>query len=280
MRTRWFLAASAISVLAAPAGWAEQISGPAARSFFLLGPPAAVPGPLQAASQPAGPELCRQAGRLAGRSAGIPDHLMAAIARVETGRADALGNISPWPWSINVEGVDHVYDGKPQAIAAVRAFQAAGTRSIDVGCMQVNLAYHPNAFASLDQAFDPLANATYAARFLAELRDQTGSWDRAVAAYHSANPDLGEPYRRKVVAALPEEQRIAAGAEFLPGAAMPGGGGGEMLSNNAARARILPLAASAPPGRDLTAYRAVPVQITGRRLPGPMPQLSGVRGAG
>jgi hypothetical protein len=69
--------------------------------------------------------------------------------------------------------------------------------------MQVNLMYHPNAFASLDQAFDPVANANYAARFLTELYGQTHSWTQATARYHSATPELGANYQRKVAAALP-----------------------------------------------------------------------------
>ena len=44
---------------------------------------------------------------------------------------------------------------RQQAVAAVQALQARGVRSIDVGCLQVNLMYHPIAFASLDDAFDP-----------------------------------------------------------------------------------------------------------------------------
>ena len=35
--------------------------------------------------------------------------------------------------------------------------------------MQVNLFYHPAAFATLDDAFDPLTNARYAGLFLAAL---------------------------------------------------------------------------------------------------------------
>ena len=63
--------------------------------------------------------------------------------------------------------------------------------------------YHPNAFALLDQAFDPVANANYAARFLTELYGQTHSWNQATARYHSATPELGADYQRKVAAALP-----------------------------------------------------------------------------
>jgi hypothetical protein len=83
----------------------------------------------------------------------------------------------------------------------VRDLLAGGTASIDVGCFQVNLRYHPDAFASLDEAFDPVANALYAARFLAGLRVRDGSWQAAVAAYHSATPEHGLPYRDRVLSA-------------------------------------------------------------------------------
>ncbi len=132
----------------------------------------------------------------------MPDRLLDAIATVESGRRDPVsGAVYPWPWTINVEGVGHVYETKEAAIAAVQAFQAGGARSIDVGCLQVNLMYHPEAFASLDQAFDPVANAAYGARFLLQLFNQTNAWPRAVAAYHSATPDIGADYARKVIAA-------------------------------------------------------------------------------
>jgi soluble lytic murein transglycosylase-like protein len=150
---------------------------------------------------------CRAAIRDAERRAAIPTQLMAAIGRIESGRRDAQGVIHPWPWTINVEGDGHIYESKPAAIAAVRAFQAAGARSIDVGCMQVNLLFHPDAFASLDEAFDPAANARYAARFLNALFDQTHDWTRATALYHSATPVLGTDYQRKVAAVLPDERR-------------------------------------------------------------------------
>ena len=74
----------------------------------------------------------------------IPDHLMAAIGRVESGRRGPDGAVNPWPWSINAEGQDIIYESKAEAIAGVQALQAKGMRSIDVGCMQVNLMYPPH----------------------------------------------------------------------------------------------------------------------------------------
>jgi len=139
-----------------------------------------------------------QAGR-AVRQAAIPDKLMPAISRVESGRLDPITKrLRAWPWTINVEGVGAFFDTKDSALATVRALQARGVKSIDVGCMQVNLMHHPKAFASLDEAFDPPANARYAALFLRTLYRQTGNWNLATANYHSADAERGEDYQRRV----------------------------------------------------------------------------------
>ncbi len=154
--------------------------------------------------------LCRQAIEAASRMEAIPPGLLGAIGRVESGRRDPLtGMVNPWPWTINVEGTGYTYGTKAEAVAAVGAFRARGARSIDVGCMQVNLMHHPNAFASLDQALDPGANAAYAARFLRQLMDQTHDWGRAAALYHSATPELAAEYGAKVRAAWPQETALA-----------------------------------------------------------------------
>lgn len=129
----------------------------------------------------------------------IPDKLMPAISRVESGRLDpATGRVRAWPWTINVEGTGFYFDTKAQVIAAVQALQAKRPHSIDVGCMQVNLRHHPKAFANLDDAFDPAVNARYAGQFLASLFRQTGNWNLAAANYHSQDPERGEDYQRRV----------------------------------------------------------------------------------
>ncbi len=199
---------------------------------------------------------------------------MAAIGRVESGRRSADGVMHPWPWSINVEGIDHVYDTREQVIAAVRGFQAQGIRSIDVGCMQVNLLQHPDAFTSLEQAFDPASNAAYAARFLGQLFSQTGTWPKATAGYHSLTPGVGEPYERKVNAVMAEETATDMatlgsgnpGVAGRVGGAMPlfaAGSGALMLGNRSEAAHIIPLA-GAGMARGLDAYRAAPVRVAGR----------------
>ena len=138
------------------------------------------------------------------RHLALPPKLLQTIGIVETGRTDpATGRVVPWPWSINVAGVDRVFETKAAAIAAVQDLQNDGIRSIDVGCMQVNLMYHPSAFASLDEAFDPSANVQYAARFLRALYQEIGAWPQAAAAYHSRTQEIGASYETRVMAMWP-----------------------------------------------------------------------------
>lgn len=181
--------------------------------LLCLVPPAmGEPAPLPLGSAAL---LCRPAIMAAERAHGVPHGLMAAIGRVESGRRDPVSGASnPWPWTVNAEGQGSFYDTKAQAVGAVRSMQARGIRSIDVGCMQVNLMHHPQAFASLEQAFDPAANARYASRFLTELFERTGAWPIAAEHYHSATPDLGADYGRKVMAVWPEEKRRNDGARL------------------------------------------------------------------
>lgn len=168
----------------------------------------ATPPPKQ---QPLSPgEQCRTSIDTAERAQAVPSRLLAAIGQVESGRRDpATGQWTPWPWTIDVGGQGTFFATKAEAIAAVRALQEKGVQSIDVGCVQINLAQHPNAFRSLDEAFDPDTNTRYGATFLTRLFTMTRDWGKAAAFYHSATPALGAEYERKVLAALTGHQSAA-----------------------------------------------------------------------
>lgn len=133
------------------------------------------------------------------RSNQIPLGLLTAISYVETGRPGADGKPTAWPWTINVGGEGRYYNTKEEAIAETQKLLDEGTRSIDVGCMQINLRYHPTAFKSLDEAFDPGTNIAYAAKFLKSLHDLQGSWPKAIERYHSAAENQKTDYREKVM---------------------------------------------------------------------------------
>jgi hypothetical protein len=135
------------------------------------------------------------------RQLAIPDRLLHAISLVESGRwdQDHKANLA-WPWTIMAEGEGRFLPSKQAAIDEVKRLRAKGVRNIDVGCMQVNLLAHPDAFATLDEAFEPHSNVAYAARFLRELFEQSGNWGQAGAHYHSQTPELAAPYKAKLMA--------------------------------------------------------------------------------
>lgn len=168
--------------------------------------------PLPAAADPWA--ACGRAIAIAERGSGIPPGLLLAIARVESGRARAGGGTVPWPFAINAEGAGRWPETREAAIAEVEALRERGIRSVDVGCMQVNLYFHPDAFPDLPTAFDPAANVAYAVRFLRDLRARTGNWAEAVAQYHSQEPGRGLAYHSRVRVA-----RVAGGTALMA----PGG---------------------------------------------------------
>ncbi len=243
--------------------------------------------------------LCRGAIQQADMGSGLPPHMLSAIGRVESGRFDSsTGEIHSWPWTVNAEGQGTFFATKAEAIAFTKQLQARGVQSIDVGCMQVNLMHHPDAFRNLEEAFDPVMNARYAVRFLTQLREKTGSWETASAWYHSANPQDGAPYRAKVVSAMADEAKgvpalgIPAGSApaikwpvvAMSATGMFQGRGNIIPLPRASHGTILPLstamtggipgAATAMPagtataqlGRGLDAYRRQPIMVSRQRL--------------
>jgi soluble lytic murein transglycosylase-like protein len=217
-------------------------------------------------------QVCRQAITAAERAHGIPSHLLAAIARVESGRRDQnSGTLDPWPWTINMDGQGTFYDNKAQAVAAATAMRPRAARSIDVGCMQISLTFHPDAFADMAQAFDPASNADYGARYLVQLFGKTSSWPKAVELYHSATLEIGQDYGRRVYAAWPEEQKLAEATQPYPLTNGWASGVNRSLLSLPLRSgapHVIPLvpgvAGGTPPGRSLASYRLTPVRIAFR----------------
>jgi hypothetical protein len=145
-------------------------------------------------------DLCAAALRVADRRYHLPPALLVSIARAESGRPiTSFTDIRPWPWTIDADGSGLFLDSKAAAIAWLRQ-QALHHSFVDVGCMQVDLHYHPDAFNTLEEALDPIANADYAARLLLDLYrgEAGGSWDIAVGLYHSHTSLLAAEYRDRV----------------------------------------------------------------------------------
>jgi hypothetical protein len=147
---------------------------------------------------------CETLAIAAGRAEGLPEGLLPAIARVESGRGTDDGGRRAWAWTLNEGGDGSFYADKASAMEHLNAVVDAGTTNVDVGCMQLNYKWHHKAFPSLEVMMDPVANTAYAARFVKELSKQVGGFEEATKVYHSFDPEKGANYLEKVAAAQAE----------------------------------------------------------------------------
>ncbi|MBL4691736.1 MAG: transglycosylase SLT domain-containing protein [Magnetovibrio sp.] len=144
-------------------------------------------------------KTCERAIQYQERRLNIPKGLLNAISVAESGRWNASGQATiAWPWTVTTGGKGNFLPNRADAVAFVKSLQSDGVQNIDVGCMQINLKYHPDAFVSIEHAFDPNANAAYAADFLDERFQVSKSWLKAAGDYHSTTPVLNKSYRKKV----------------------------------------------------------------------------------
>ncbi|MFC6688571.1 transglycosylase SLT domain-containing protein [Jhaorihella thermophila] len=180
---------------------------------------AAIIAPAEAAPDARTRAVCDRAANRAARQYGVPADVMLALTRTETGRAGPDG-LYPWPWTVNLQGKGFWFDSAEEVRAFVRRSIRRGALSFDVGCFQINYKWHGDAFASVEDMIDPWKNATYAARFLAELHRELGDWTQAAGAYHSRTARHAKRYVRRferIRATLPKgARRLAGPSERMP----------------------------------------------------------------
>ena len=100
----------------------------------------------------------------------------------------------PWPWTLNVAGRGMFFATREEAYTAINRLLASQRCDFDVGLMQVNWCYHGKRFSSPWDALAPATNIRVAEDILTENLRRSGSTMKAVAWYHSANPERGGPY--------------------------------------------------------------------------------------
>ncbi len=98
---------------------------------------------------------------------------------------------------IRAAGISKKFETKEKAVSFVQQMKDLGITNIDVGVMQVNLKYHGDAFASLDDAFDPYTNVNYAVTYLMQHR-KSRDWWGSVGRYHSGTGLHAKRYVRTV----------------------------------------------------------------------------------
>ncbi len=175
---------------------------------------------------------------------GIPDNLLLGLGLQEAGTT-RNGVLTVWPYAVNSEGRGRLFDSVRDALRFVEAEQRTGVRSIDVGCMQINLRWHPKAFTNAAAGFDPARNVDYAARFLRRLYDESGDWKIAIGNYHSKTPEKRAIYTRRALQNIAvANERIETFRSLAAGARLP-------ASETVAMADTRPKSEGAPRGAQL-----------------------------
>lgn len=151
----------------------------------------------------------------------IPDNLLLGIGLQESG-LNRDGTLTVWPFTANAEGQGAYFDTAGQAVDWVNARRAQGITSIDLGCMQINMHWHPDAFDTVADGFNPARNVDYAASYLARLYREKGNWRAAAASYHSRTEELGQAYLARL-----DQNVKAANARYDTLKALAGVGGRE-----------------------------------------------------
>nr|WP_281168719.1 transglycosylase SLT domain-containing protein [Kiloniella laminariae] len=120
---------------------------------------------------------------------GVPRQYLMAIANRES---------SLHPWTINVAGDNEYGQSQEYTLRLINQIVLMGYKSIDVGCMQMNLRWHGSKFRTLEEMLNPDHNVYQASKFLVGLYKEYGNWPQAIGAYHSRLPSLGQAYYKSL----------------------------------------------------------------------------------
>ena len=192
-------------VLAASFLFAQTAQADLFTGFYTSSTPQPKPAPEHKVSSVTTGARCISAILAAQDRHGIPDNLLLAIGIQEAGRNGPAG-LAVWPWTANAAGEGVFFKNRIEAEAWVSNKLESGVKSIDVGCMQINLHWHGDNFVSLSDAFEPERNVDYAARFLRNLYRETGDWTKAAGRYHSAT----EKYQKRYLSSLDRNKNVVA----------------------------------------------------------------------
>lgn len=131
-----------------------------------------------------------------GRFCDVPAELLYSVAVAESGRYHA-GSVSPWPWTLNVEGEGYFFESR-DALYEAFLVQIREGRSVDVGLMQLNWGWKFDLLQSPWIATDPMSNVLAACRVLRGHYDgkANGNWLLAAGYYNRESDDGRSRVRR------------------------------------------------------------------------------------
>lgn len=120
-------------------------------------------------------------------------------------------NALPYPWTLNIQGAPKRFDSYRSAFVALDDCLRRGILLVDIGLCQICWLYHRAMLRSPGRALNPYFNMEVAAELLLDHFQKSGSWFRAVANYHNADPVIGDPYAASVFRHLVRIPSIAGG---------------------------------------------------------------------
>ncbi|WP_114395579.1 transglycosylase SLT domain-containing protein [Oleisolibacter albus] len=124
----------------------------------------------------------------------IPRGMLLAVSLVETG-----GGGEPAAYAVNVRGRATIGKTESDAVRHLRDHKGKIQDAAYAGCMQLSVEHHKKSFQPVEKIVNPEANVRYAARYLIQLRNETGSWAAAVARYNGASsPKVAQAYQCKI----------------------------------------------------------------------------------
>ncbi len=134
-----------------------------------------------------GADICLESASQSAARHGVPAAVMQAVTTAESGKQQGE-TVLPWPWTIEAGGTRRWFSDRESAQSYLDQLRASGHDDFFVGCFQLSHLSHVMAFASAGDMIDPARNADFAARFLLELHQRTGSWNEAAQLFRIANP--------------------------------------------------------------------------------------------
>ena len=132
---------------------------------------------------------CTSAIDSAEREYGIPSRLLLSIAITESGV-----NGVPHPWTVHVAGRAFYAPNQAAATRHLRDNKGRLKANAFAGCMQLSVKYHRANFDAPEQMLNPGQNVDYAARFLASLKADYGTWAAAILHYQGGKPRQQQVY--------------------------------------------------------------------------------------
>lgn len=166
----------------------------AAAATLVAGLLGALPAVAAAQSEPSSLFQCVSHFQAGEETYGIPAGLLYAMSVVESGRGGV-----PWPWAINRAGQAVFAPTREDALKLMRDDAGAVREDVAIGCMQIYLKWHVQAFPVPEEVLEPSVNVAYAAHYLRALRDRYGSWVEAVRHYHGSDAAAQTAYLCRVL---------------------------------------------------------------------------------